>query len=115
MSYMTDKFNNGEVHVKEDGACGWLFDNGEFRPLMADAMYELLDAGLVTYEQCQTTEVVRVAHEKAFLKDYVEQQEKFWNDPEFEDARREQEFEMRAAFGEGAEVVNVLTGRKIKV
>ena len=37
MSYMIEKFNNGEVHT-QDGACGWLMADGEFRPLMSDAM-----------------------------------------------------------------------------
>lgn len=115
MSYMVDKFKAGEVHIREDGACGWLFDNGEFRPLMADAMYELVDAGLVTEFIAQCTEEARVKHTREVLAAYTKQQEEFETAPEYEDARQERDFEMRAAFGPGETVVNVITGKRTKL
>ena len=115
MSHVVDKFKAGEVHINEDGACGWLFDSGEFRPLMADAMYELVDAGLVTEFIAQCTEEARVKHTREVLAAYTKQQEKFWSEPEYEEARNEQMAEMRAAFGPGEEVVNVITGKRTKL
>ena len=38
--YVIRKFEAGEVHF-QDGAAGWLMQDGEFRPLMSDAMEEL--------------------------------------------------------------------------
>lgn len=114
MSYITDKFNAGEVHIEFD-VCGWLFDNGEFRPLMNDAMEELREAGLVTDCQVFRTAIAHNAYQEAALEQYVKAQEEFWTKPEYEDARNEQLAEMRAAFGPGETVVNALTGRKHKV
>ena len=57
---------------------------------------------------------VRVNETAAFLAEYIKHEEEFWTAPEYEDARREREAEMRAAFGPGEEVVNVFTGRKIR-
>ena len=55
---------------------------------------------------------VRELETEAFLADYVRQQEEFWTEPKYAEARAEQRAEMRAAFGPGEEVVNVFTGRK---
>ena len=106
MSYMIDKWNAGEVHV-EDGACGWLFDSGEFRPLMADAMKELKDAGLVDETTVTRTAVARDIHTTAFLKEYrVAQLNRS------AEQIREERWEARAAMGPGVEMVNVITGEK---
>lgn len=120
MSYMIDKFNAGEVHIGAyegtvDNVCGWLFDSGEFRPLMADAMKELFDAGLVTQNHVDATAIAYDVHTERTLREYAEREERFWNDPEFEEARQERLFEMKAAFGEGEEVVNVFTGRRTRL
>ena len=61
MSYITEKFTAGEVVIK-DFVCGWEFAEGfdggyEHRPLMADAMKELLEAGLVTEQHVEATKV----------------------------------------------------------
>ena len=68
MSYITDKWNAGEVHI-QDGACGWLMADGEFRPLMSAAMQELKDAGLVDTQTGTRTAVARDIHTSAFLKE----------------------------------------------
>ena len=106
MSYMIDKWNDGEVAV-ENGACGWKFDSGEFRPLMADAMQELKDAGLVDQTTVTRTAVARDLHTTAFLKEYRTAQ---LNRTAEEIA--EQQFEARAAFGPGETVVNIITGER---
>jgi len=112
MSYILDKFDAGEVHI-ENNVCGWKFDSGEFRPLMQDVMIELLEAELITNAHVAATMVARTAHEKVFLEAYAKSQDEFWSNPDNADAQREQEAEMRAAFGPGETVVNVFTGRKI--
>lgn len=106
MSYMIDKWNQGEVHI-QDGACGWLFDSGEFRPLMSDAMQELEDAGLVDQQTVTRTSVARDIHTTAFLKEYTVAQKN-----RSAEQIREERFEARAAFGPGETVVNVITGEK---
>ena len=47
MTYMIDKYKAGEVKIV-DGAAGWIMSDGEFRPLMSDAMQELHDYGVVS-------------------------------------------------------------------
>ena len=106
MSYMTDKFNNGEVHI-QDGACGWLMKDGEFRPLMSDAMQELKDAGLVDAQTVTRTAVARDIHTTAFLKEYTIAQKN-----RSAEQIREERFEARAAMGPGVEMVNIITGEK---
>ena len=106
MSYMTDKFNNGEVHI-QDGACGWLMADGEFRPLMSDAMQELKDAGLVDAQTVTRTAVARDIHTTAFLKEYTVAQKN-----RSAEQIREERFEARAAMGPGVEMVNIITGEK---
>ena len=63
MTYIIEKFEAGEVVVK-DFVCGWEFAEGfdgnyEHRPLMADAMKELLEAGLITSEHVDATATAR--------------------------------------------------------
>ena len=111
MSYILEKFDEGEVHI-ENNVCGWKFDSGEFRPLMQDAMTELLEAGFITNSHVAATMVARTAHEKATLEAYAKNEEAFWRSTDNVEAQGERLFEMKAAFGEGAEVVNVFTGRK---
>ena len=106
MSYMIDKFNNGEVHT-QNGACGWLMKDGEFRPLMSDAMQELKDAGLVDETTVTRTAVARDIHTKNFLEEYrVAQLNRT------AEQIREERFEARAAMGPGVEMVNIITGEK---
>ena len=106
MSYMIDKFNNGEVKM-QNGAAGWLFDSGEFRPLMADAMQELKDAGLVDETTVTRTAVARDAHTTAFLAEYRTAQLN-----RSAEQIREERWEARAAFGPGETIVNIITGER---
>lgn len=113
MSYITDKYHAGEVHI-ENGVHGWLFDSGEHRPLMEDAMSELYEAGLCSAADVVRTRKARDVHTAAFLAEYIKSQEEFETSPEYAEARAERDFEMRAAFGPGEEVVNVFTGRRYR-
>ena len=106
MSYITDKWNAGEVHI-QDGACGWLMADGEFRPLMSDAMQELKDAGLVDTQTVTRTAVARDIHTTAFLKEYRTAQLN-----RSAEQIREERWEARAAFGPGETVVNMITGER---
>ena len=105
-SYMIQKWEAGEVHI-QDGACGWLFDSGEFRPLMSDAMAELKDAGLVDATTVTRTAVAREIHTKKFLEEYTVAQKN-----RSAEQIREERWEARAAMGPGVEMVNVITGER---
>jgi hypothetical protein len=105
-SYMIKKWEAGEVHI-QNGACGWLMADGEFRPLMSDAMQELKDAGVVDQTTVTRTAVARDIHTKAFLEEYrVAQLNRS------AEQIREERFEARAAMGPGVEMVNIITGEK---
>ena len=106
MSYILDKFEAGEVHV-QDGACGWLMSDGEFRPMMSDAMQELKDAGLVDATTVTRTSVAREIHTKKFLEEYTIAQKN-----RSAEQIREERFEALAAMGPGVEMVNVVTGER---
>ena len=106
MSYMIDKWNAGEVHTK-DGACGWLFDSGEFRPLMSDAMEELESAGLVDAETVAVTAEARDRHTQQFLAEYRQAMAN-----RTAEQIAEERAEARAAMGPGVEMVNVVTGER---
>jgi len=106
MSYITDKWLAGEVHI-QDGACGWLMADGEFRPLMNDAMQELKDAGLVDTQTVTRTAVARDIHTTAFLKEYRTAQLN-----RSAEQIREERWEARAAMGAGVDMVNIVTGER---
>ena len=106
MSYMIDKWNAGEVHTK-DGACGWLFDSGEFRPLMSDAMEELESAGLVDAETVAVTAEARDRHTQQFLAEYRTAMAN-----RTAEQIAEERAEARAAMGPGVEMVNIVTGER---
>ena len=106
MSYMTDKWNAGEVKT-QDGACGWLMADGEFRPLMADAMQELKDAGFVDTTTVTRTAVKRSEYTHAFLEEYTTAQKN-----RTAEQIREERWEARAAMGAGVDMVNIVTGER---
>ncbi len=111
MSYMIDKWNSGEVVVK-DNVCGWEFKEGfdggyEHRPLHDDAMNELLEAGLVTVDMIKATEVARNENNARNVAAWIKGREE-----RTAEQVAEERFEMRAAFGAGETVVNVITGER---
>ena len=104
MSYMIDKWNAGEVRYV-DGAVGWIMQDGEFRPLMSDAVAELHDAGYISSITVEATRIARDKYTQRTLAEYAEAQR---NRSAEEIA--EQRMEARAAMGPGVEMVNIITG-----
>ena len=104
--YVVRKFEAGEVKF-EDGAAGWKMEDGEFRPLMSDAMQELHDAGYVDDACMLATASAREEYTERTLREYCEAQLR--RTPE---QIAEERFEARAAMGEGVEMVNIITGER---
>lgn len=109
MSYIIDKFNNGEVHTRGN-VLGWYFtETDEFRPLMADAMFELYAADLVTDTQVAATAEAHEAYTADFLAGYIQAQRN-----RTAEQIREERYEARAAMGPGVEMINVFTGERYR-
>ena len=106
MSYILDKFEAGEVHVQE-GAVGWLMSDGEFRPLMSDAVAELKDAGVICATTVTRTAVARKLYTQKTLAEYTVAQKN-----RTAEQIQEERWEARAAFGPGETVVNMITGER---
>ena len=96
------EFENGEITVDENGVA-----RNRIGRILMDDVAELLE-----YANCCewfSREATRIAYEKdasIFIKAYKERQNKISD---------EQKYEMRAAFGEGTTIVDVLSGNKIKI
>jgi hypothetical protein len=102
--YVIRKFEAGEVHFK-DGAAGWLMDDGEFRPLMDDAMEELHSAGLVSDDCVSITRDARDEYVEQSMAEYRLAQAQ-----RTQEQIEEERFEARAAHGPGVKLVNIITG-----
>ena len=107
MSYIIDQWNKGEVHFHGD-AIGWKMADGEFRPLMSDALEELFMESLIDMRTVNATNNARIYFNHIAMKAYCEKQ-KQRTDEEI----REERAEMLAAFGPGEKVTNVITGETI--
>ena len=105
-TYVVTKFKEGEVKF-QNGAAGWLFDNGEFRPLMDDAMEQLLEAGLVDQDCVEITAEARDVYTEKSIAEYIEAQRN-----RSAEQIAEERFEARAAMGPGVEMVNIITGER---
>ena len=114
MTYITEKFTAGEVVVK-DFVAGWEFAEGfdgnyEHRPLMADAMKELLEAGLVTEQHVEATREARNVNNANLQKNLgIYKQAQAERTPA---QVAEERMEARAAMGPGVDMVNIVTGEK---
>ena len=106
MTYMIDRWNEGDVRFV-DGAVGWIMGDGEFRPLMSDAVAELHDAGYISSITVEATAIARDRYVQRTLAEYAEAQQN--RTPE---QIAEQRAEARAAMGPGVEKVNIFTGEK---
>jgi hypothetical protein len=107
MSYIIDQWNKGEVHFHGD-AIGWKMQDGEFRPLMSDALEELFMESLIDMRTVNATNNARIYFNHIAMAAYCKKQ-KQRTDEEI----REERAEMLAAFGPGEEVTNVITGETI--
>ena len=106
MTYMIDRWNEGDVRFV-DGAVGWIMKDGEFRPLMSDAVAELHDAGYISSITVEATAIARERYVQRTLAENAEAQQN--RTPE---QIAEQRAEARAAMGPGVKMVNILTGEK---
>tara|TARA_A200000159_G_scaffold17251_1_gene14137 strand:- start:11488 stop:11817 length:330 start_codon:yes stop_codon:yes gene_type:complete len=104
MTYMIDRWNEGEVRFV-DGAVGWIMKDGEFRPLMSDAVAELHDAGYISSITVEATAIARDRYTQRTLAEYAEAQRS-----RTAEEIAEQRAEARAAMGAGVEMVNIFTG-----
>ena len=105
-TYVVTKFKQGEVHF-QNSAAGWLFDNGEFRPLMDDAMEQLLEAGLVDQDCVEITAQARDVYTERSIAEYIQAQRN-----RTAEQIAEERWEARAAMGPGVDMVNILTGER---
>ena len=105
-TYVVDKFNQGEVHT-QNGAVGWLMADGEFRPLMSDAVAQLVSAGLINTSTANTTATAREEYTERTLAEYRQAQQ----NRTLEEIA-EQRWESRAAMGPGVKMVNIITGEQ---
>jgi hypothetical protein len=111
MNYILNKFEAGEV-ISKGFVCGWEFDEGfdgnyEHRPLMQDAMDELLKAGYVTGRHVEATREARELNNSKNIAHYLEAQKS--RSPE---SIAEERAEARAAMGPGESMVNIITGEQ---
>ena len=104
MTYMIDRWNEGDVRFV-DGAVGWIMKDGEFRPLMSDAVAELHAAAYISSITVEATRIARDKYVQRTLAEYEEAQQN--RTPE---QMAEQRAEARAAMGPGVEMVNISTG-----
>ena len=92
-------------HRIEDGVLLW---NSNDRSPMNDMTTWWLELGLITQEVFDATEIARDEQNAAFFADY-----KVARANRTPEQIAEEQFEMRAAFGPGVEVVNVITGESV--
>ena len=104
MEYVVKKWHAGEVK-DVDGAKGWIMQDGEFRPLMSDAMEILYKEGLIDMDTVQITAEARGVYVERTLAEYRQAQSR--RTPE---QIAEERAEARAAHGPGVKLVNVFTG-----
>ena len=105
-TYVVNKYKEGEVHF-QNGAAGWLMDDGEFRPLMDDAMEQLLEAGVVDTATVEITAQARDVYTEKSIAEYRQAQRN-----RTQEQIAEERWEARAAFGAGETVVNMITGER---
>ena len=90
------------IEVEEDGAAKWI-SSGNYLP--ADVVEKLTFAG-ADFFSAEVTAAKREAQTAAFLDSYRRNNK---------GPSEEEKAEMRAAFGEGTTVVNVITGKKTRL
>ena len=91
-----------DVEIDEDGAARWKSNGGY---LMEDAVEKLLVAGINWFDP-ELTKSKRQMQVKEILAKVRKKRRK---------PLTEEMYEMRAAFGSGTTVVNVITGERIKL
>jgi hypothetical protein len=92
--------NFEKAYVDKDNVVRW--KSNDHVPFN-DVLLDLLVDGLISQQQFINSKHQRIAEESSWLTAYRKEQENHVPDAE-------ELFEMRAAFGEGATVVNIFTG-----
>lgn len=73
-----------------------------------DMLVEFLNENLITIEERRASNTIREIETIKKIQEYKKQMENY-------EYSAEEMFEMRAAFGEGTKVVNIFTGKKVRV
>lgn len=96
-----------DMIIEDDGAVRWK-SNGNYLPDDCMEKLEYSPYDLSSKISREATKIKREKQNKKFIQEYRKQMENY--------VYTEEELgEMRNAFGEGAEVINILTGKKIKL
>ena len=104
MSYITTKYEAGDVNF-QGLAIGWYFEEThEFRPLMVDAVMELYTKGYIDEDIVYATSIARDEYNAEFLNNY-----------EPEPLTTEELYEMHVAFGDDDPFANILNGEILYV
>lgn len=101
---MSHKYAN-DFHIDKDQVVRW---NSNNHVPFNDMLMGFLQEGLISVGQCINSNCQRDIDNSAFFKRYAEEDAKHVPDAE-------ELFEMRAAFGEGAVVVNVISVRRTQL
>ena len=107
MSFIINEWNKGNVAISGD-AVGWKMEDGEFRPLMSDALQEPFEEALIDQKIVDATNNARIYFNHIAMQAYCEKQKQ-----RTAEEIREERAEMLAAFGPGEKVTNVITGETI--
>ena len=102
----------GSGRTVRDGVHRW-DSNGRCVP--RHLMERWARLGWVSAAEVVATRTQEEVDNEAFMRQYAADQAAFLRTPEGQEARREQVAEMRAAFGEGAEVVDVISGLRTQL
>lgn len=99
------KYYEGKFYIDNNGVYRWK-SNDSVPP--EDILEEMFVDAVIDEEELRYCKMVRKREQDVFLNAY---RERMANHVHSE----EELYEMRAAFGEGAEVVNAITGQVIKL
>ena len=95
------EFVKTEAIVEEDGAIRWI-SSGNYIP---DDYCEKLEYGGYNFSR-EATRIKKDGQQSKFAEEYRERMKNY-------KPSEEELYEMRCAFGEGSEIVDVITGQKI--
>lgn len=95
----------GKYYIDDKGVVRWK-SNDRVPP--QDCLEQIYKSGAISEVKYELSQIIRDEETSAFLADYRKRMENYEPSPE-------ELFEMRATFGEGAVVVNAITGKKINL
>mgnify|MGYP001058442851 CR=1 FL=1 len=118
MRHANEKFENGQrvfdedkaredwgrAHIDDDGVVRW---NSNNNVPFDDMLYDFMSIGVIGPKTAARSEEARHVDNERFFEEYRRNQPAQPSEEEL--------FEMRAAFGEGTEVVDVISGRRVRL